>query len=273
METYIARGQSDGRLSVDAALALLEGQNVPLTQPLRALYDSLRQDPLLVFTWDTSYPYGTAERAPFLDAAETYLDTRDERLAQRLRALSQDPNAELAALATAVLAIADGRAQNLVPNSGFEAPDPLDGWWSGMHLGTGTCRVTDERPYEGAHAVEVTGTFDGYGGVFRTDVPVQPGKRYLFVLRARWEGEPGAGTTCQMLTQFRDAAGGILPDSLRSHSFRCTADWRAFTVETRAAPEGTVALVARVDALGQPKTGHRACFDALEVYEMDDPGG
>ena len=34
-----------------------------------------------------------------------------------------------------------------------------------MHQGTGACRVTDEKPYEGAHAIEVSGTFDGYGGV------------------------------------------------------------------------------------------------------------
>jgi hypothetical protein len=121
--------------------------------------------------------------------------------------------------------------------------------------------------------VEVAGTFDGYGGVFRTDVPVKPGKRYLFVLRARWEGTPGAGTTCQMLTQFCDATGRVLPDSLRGYSFRCTADWRAFTLETRAAPAETVSLVARVDALGQPKTEHRTWFDALEVYEIGDAGG
>lgn len=114
---------------------------------------------------------------------------------------------------------------------------------------------------------------DGHGGVFRTDVPVKPGKRYLFVLRARWEGEPGAGTTCQMLTQFRDAAGRILPDSLTGYSFRCSVEWRAFTVETRTAPEGVVALVARVDAMGQPRTDHQTYFDALEVYEIDGAGG
>ncbi len=268
MQTYIARGRSADRLPVERALALLEGDNIPLTQPLRGLYDSLMQDPILTFTWESSFPYGTAERAPFLDAAETYLDTRDERLAGKLRGLRQGPNAELAALAGTLLAVADGSARNLVPNPGFEAQNPLDGWWSGMHLGTGTCGVTEERPYEGAHAVEVAGTFDGYGGVFRTDVPVKPGKRYLFVLRARWQGEPGAGTTCQMLTQFRDATGRVLPDSLRGYSFRCTDDWRAFALETRAAPAGTVSLVARVDALGQPKTGHQTFFDALEVYEV-----
>jgi hypothetical protein len=272
IQTYIARGATDGRLSVEKALALLAARDVPLTQPLRALYDDLKQDPILVFTWQSSYPYGLAERAPFLDAAETYLDTRDGRLAQQLGVLDQGPNAELAALAATVLAVGEGRARNLVPNSGFEAEDPLAGWWAGVHLGTGTARSTTERPYAGAHAVEVTGTFDGYGGVFRTDVPVQPGKRYLFVLRARWEGEAGAGTTCGMLTQFRDAAGNTLPDSLRSHSFRCGADWRAFAVETRAAPAGTATLVARVDAMGQPKTGHQAFFDALEVYEIGDLG-
>ncbi len=91
---------------------------------------------------------------------------------------------------------------------------------------------------------------------------------YLFVLRARWEGEPAAGTTCQMLTQFQDAAGRVLPDSLRSYSFHCTGEWRAFSLETRAAPAETVTLVARVDALGQPKTGHQAYFDALQVFEI-----
>ncbi len=76
-----------------------------------------------------------------------------------------------------------------------------------------------------------------------------------------------------MLTQFSDATGRILPDSLRGYSFRCTTDWRAFTLETRAAPPETVSLVARVDAMGQPKTGHRTYFDALEVFEIGGTGG
>lgn len=49
-------------------------------------------------------------------------------------------------------AAADGDATDLVPNPGFEADDPLDGWWFGMHLGSGSCRVSQERPYEGARA-------------------------------------------------------------------------------------------------------------------------
>ena len=97
MATYIARGKSVERLPVEAALALLEGKSVPLTQPLLGLRDSLMRDPILVFTWKSSYPYGTAERGPFLDAAETYFDTRDERLATRLRSLSQGADADLAA--------------------------------------------------------------------------------------------------------------------------------------------------------------------------------
>ncbi|MBI2302603.1 MAG: DUF4838 domain-containing protein [Armatimonadetes bacterium] len=268
--TYLARGQATDRLPVDAAVSLLGRRDMPLAQPLRALHDRLMQDPILVFTWDASYPYGTAERAPFLDAAETFLDTRDPRLADALGALARGPDPELSAVAATVLAVAEGRARNLVPNSGFETPNPLDGWWAGMHLGTGTVRVTDEQPFEGAHAIEVTGTWDGYGGVFRTDVPAEPGQRYLFVLRARWEGAPAAGTTCQMLTQFRDAEGRILPDSLRGHSFRCNSEWRAFALETRAAPVGTVALVTRVDALGQPRSGYTAWFDALQVYRVAD---
>jgi hypothetical protein len=271
MQTYIARGNSASRLSLEAALALLQGGESSLVQPLKALCDSLRQDPILVFTWDTSYPYGTAERAPFLDAAQVYLETRDGRLAEALRTLGQGPGTEVAASARALLAIADGSARNLVPNPGFEAAAPLAGWWSGMHLGTGTCKVVAQGAFEGAHAVEVAGTFDGYGGVFRTDVPATPGRRYLFVLRARWEGEASVGTTCQMLTQFRDAGGSVLPDSLRGYSFRCTGEWHAFALETNAAPEGTVSLVARVDALAQPKTGHRTYFDELAVYEIAGP--
>jgi len=268
METYLALGKQQDRLSVTGALALLNSPHAPLTQPLRALHDSLMQDPILVFTWNSSYPYGTAERAPFLDAAEVVLDTRDERLSRKLRALTTGTHAELAALAATVLAIANGSAPNLVPNPGFEAEKPLDGWWAGAHQGSGTVRVADERPYEGTHAVEVTGTFDGYGGVFRSDVPVQPGKRYVFVLRARWEGQPGVSTVCQMLTQFCDAKGRVLPDSLSGHRFRCGADWRAFALATRAAPSGATTLVARVDALGQPQTGHAMYFDALAVYEV-----
>ncbi|NSW58368.1 MAG: DUF4838 domain-containing protein [Armatimonadetes bacterium] len=267
--TYVARGKSEGRLSVEQALALLSGGAANLAQPLWSLYQELMRDPVLVFTWNSSYPYGTAERAPYLDAAETYLDTLDDTLAAKFRDLRQTPGTEMAPLAATLLAIGDGTARNLVPNPGFEAEKPLDGWWAGMHFGTGKCGVTTEQPYEGANAVEVTGTADGYGGVFRTDVPAKPGKRYLFVLRARWEGEPGVSTVCQMLTQFRDAGGRTLADTLRSNRFKCTSDWRAFTLETLEAPEGTSTLLVRVDALYQPKEGHRVFFDALQAYEIE----
>ncbi len=273
IETYIAQRKPHERLNVERALALLDVRHAPLTQPLHALYEKLMQDPILVFTWNSSYPYGTAERAPFLDATEVFLDTGDERMAAKLRGLSLSGDAALAGLAGTVVAIADRTVPNLCPNPGFEADQPLAGWWAGMHQGSGTCRVTGERPFDGAHAVEVYGTFDGYGGVFRTDVPVQPGKRYLFVLRSRWEGEPGASTVCQMLTQFYDAKGRVLSDSLSGHRFKCSADWAAFVLESRTAPAGAATLLARVDALGQPQTGHRAFFDALGVFEVAAGGG
>jgi hypothetical protein len=116
--------------------------------------------------------------------------------------------------------------------------------------------------------VEVTGTADGYGGVFRADVPVQPGRSYLFVLRARWEGEPAPATVCQMLTQFQDRNGRAIEGTLRSYRFTGASEWRAFSLETRAAPEGAAALLVRADALYQPATGHRVSFDALEVYDL-----
>ncbi|NPV46523.1 MAG: DUF4838 domain-containing protein [Armatimonadetes bacterium] len=270
METYLARRGADGRLSVEQALDLLGGDSEVLAQPLWALHQELMADPVLTFTWESSYPYSDAERAPALDAVETYLDSTDARLAGRLLELSHGPNSGLAALARTVLAVADGGAPDLVPNSGFEAEDPLDGWWSGMHFGTGACRVTEYEPYEGRHAVEVTGTADGYGGVFRTDVPVQPGKRYLFVLRGRWEGEPGVATVCQMITQFHNARGEALPDTVRSNRFRDTDVWRAHALLTLPAPAAAATMTVRVDALYQPKTGHRALFDALRAYEVAD---
>jgi hypothetical protein len=266
--TYLARGASGGRPSTEEALALLttDGGRA-VQQPLWSLYQELMADPILVFTWDASYPYGTAERRPLLDAVEVYLDTQDPRLAEALRGLSGG-SGEAAALAATALAIGEGRAANLVPNPGFEAADPLEGWWSGMHQGTGRCQVTSQQAYEGGHAVEVTGTADGYGGVFRADVPVQPGRSYLFVLRARWEGEPAPATVCQMLTQFQDRNGRAIEGTLRSYRFTGASEWRAFSLETRAAPEGAAALLVRADALYQPATGHRVSFDALEVYDL-----
>jgi hypothetical protein len=269
METYIARGKSRERLSVESALALLDSKNVPLTQPLLALRESLMRDPILTFTWKSSYPYGAAERAPFLDAAETYLDTRDGRLAAKLGVLAGGTEADLADISRTILAIGQGKAHNIVPNAGFEdAERPVQGWWAGMHQGKGLVTVTAENPYEGTRAIQVTGSPDAYGGVFRTDVPVKPGRNYLFVLRSRWEGTPATATVCQMLTQFAEANGRILPGSLRGYAFQPTGDWRAFALETRAAPPGTATIYVRVDALWQPATDHRAFFDALEVYEV-----
>jgi hypothetical protein len=270
--TYIAQRGPQVRLDVPRALALLDAKHAPLAQPLYTLYEELKQDPILTFTWNSSYPYGVAQRAPFLDACEVYLDTRDAQMATELKALAADSAAGVAPLAASVLAIAAGTAQNLCPNPDFEAEKPLAGWWAGMHQGSGSCQVTETRPFAGAHAVAVSGTFDGYGGVFRTDVPVQPGKRYLFVLRARWEGEAGTSTVCQMLTDFRDAKGQGLGDVLSGHRFRCGTDWAAYVLETKPAPAGAATLVARVDALGQPRTGHTTYFDALEVYEVEDAG-
>jgi len=37
-----------------------------------------------------------------------------------------------------------------------------------------------------------------------------------------------------------------------------------------ASPVRAVPLVARVDTMAQPKTGHTACFDDLEVYALGD---
>ncbi len=265
--TYIGRREFDATGSVEGALAMLEHASDAATRAPKALHDSLMEDPILTFTWTVSYPYDAPERKPFLDAAETYLDTRDERLGERLDGLTQATEGELAPLASTFLAIAAGRGRNLVPNSGFEAENPLDGWWAGMHQGAGQCRVIEENPYEGVHAVEVTGPPDAYGGVFRTDVPVKPGARYLFVLRARREGEPDPATECQMLTQFADERGRILPSSWSVDRFHCIDDWRSATLETRAAPADAAFLQVRVDALEQ-QTGHRTYFDALEVYEI-----
>lgn len=272
METYIARGKSPDRLSVDAAVRLLDGKHAPLTQPLLKLRDELMQDPILVFTWKHSYPYGTAERSPFLDAAETYFDTRDPRLADKLGALAGGANAELAELSKTVLDIGQGKAQNLVPNPGFEDSNPIQGWWAGMHNGEGQVQVTEEKPYEGTHAVQVVGSPGGYGGVFRTDVPIKPGKRYLFVLRARWEGEPQIATICQMLTLFQEANGRTLSDTLRGYSFRATGEWQTYALETRPAPATAANLLVRIDGLWQPKEGHRAFFDDLRVYEIGTAG-
>jgi hypothetical protein len=268
METYIAREGSAERLTVEQALRLLDGKHSPLTQPLYQLREELMQDPILVFTWKHSYPYGNAERSPFLEAAETFLDTKDPRLAEKLGALAGGDKAELAGLSRVLLDVGQGRATNLVPNPGFEAADPLQGWWAGMHQPPGQVQITTAKPYEGTHAVVVTGSPQAYGGVFRSDVPVKPGRKYLFVLRARWTGQPAAATLCGMLTLFTEANGRSLHDTLRGYSFRGTEEWQTFVMETRPAPATAAKLLVRVDARWQPEEGHQAYFDDLRVYEV-----
>jgi NAD(P)-dependent dehydrogenase (short-subunit alcohol dehydrogenase family) len=68
------------------------------------------QDPLLVCTWKSNDPYGIAERAPVLDAVETYLDTLDDRLAAKLQELAAGPDADLAEIAATVAFLASDDA-------------------------------------------------------------------------------------------------------------------------------------------------------------------
>jgi hypothetical protein len=100
-------------------------------------------------------------------------------------------------------------------------------------------------------------------------VPVKPGKRYLLVLRARWSGPAGPGTTGKMVTCFNDAAGRMVENSLATNSFRCGTGWQAAVVETPIASSSAVTMMARADVMGQPD-GHKAYFDDLKVYEIDD---
>jgi len=116
--------------------------------------------------------------------------------------------------------------------------------------------------------VEVAGTFDGFGGVFRTDIPVQAGKRYLYVARARWQGTPAVSTKSQMVAYYLDATGVEIPETRRISTFDCSSEWRAYVIETAEVPPGAISLAVRVEAFAQPKTGHAAYFDHLGVYEI-----
>ena len=228
----------------------------------------MEEHPVLVFSWTRGYPYESSLRQPILDAGQAFLTSPENRLRARLGEIAQSGPSELAAQAATLLAIADGAAANLVPNPGFEAEKPLEGWWAGTHFGTGNVKVTEDNPHQGGNAVVVRSTWDGYGGVFRKAVPVEPGRSYLFVLRARWEGEEAAGTVCQMLTQFFDAEGKLLPKSSTSHKFWPDNWWGAYLLQTPVAPANASKLNARVDAMAQPKTGHAAYFDDLRVYAL-----
>lgn len=269
MQKYLSQG-AGGSLSVEDALTVLGKKELTPDFTIKNLHEELNKDPLLSFTLlsPSSYPYKNTERASFLGGVETYLDTHDERLTRKLEELRKDPNKAVAEYASTLLAAANGTNPNLVPNGDFEATDPLHGWWAGMHMGTGNVRITGEQPSSGKHAVEITGTSDGFGGVFRTDIPVQTGKRYLYAVRARWQGEPSASTKSQMVAYFYDATGVEIPETRRIINFQCSNNWRSFVIETPPAPPSAVSMVVRVEAFAQPKTGHSAFFDELKVYEI-----
>ena len=265
---FFARGKGASRLSADQALAVLNMDRETLDNGVQVMRRKMEEHPLLVFSWTRSYPYDSSLRQPILDAGQAMLTTPDDRLRARFVEIAQSDRVELATQAATLLAISGSTATNLVPNPGFEAEKALDGWWAGTHFGTGSVRITQHHPYEGENAVVVRGTRDGYGGVFRTDVPVESGSSYLFVLRARWEGERATGTVCQMLTQFFDAKGGLLPQSTTSYRFWPSDTWGAYLLQTPIAPAAAVTLNARVDAMAQPKTGHDTYFDDLQVYAV-----
>lgn len=267
MQKYLSQGGGES-LSVDAALKVLGDKDLSPDFAIRTLHEELNKDPLLNFTWLSSYPYKNTERAPFLSGVETYLDTRDERLTRKLKDLRQDPDRKVAEFAGTLLAATNGTIPNLVPNGDFEATDPLQGWWIGMHVGTGTALLTGEQPSAGTHAIEVKGTSDGFGGVFRTDIPVQTGKRYLYAVRARWKGTPGPSTKSQMVAYYYDKTGVEIPETRKIIAFTCSVAWRTFVIETPPAPPNAVSLVVRAEAFAQPKTGHSAYFDDLSVYEF-----
>jgi hypothetical protein len=267
IQTYLSGG-GGGRLSADNALAILEKKQLEPDYSIRTLHETLDKDPLLNFTWPHSYPYKDTERAPFLGGIESYLDNHDERLKRELEKLKQDPDARVAALAGTVLGIADGSAPNLVPNGSFEEAEALKGWWAGMHMGTGSALITGEKAYDGANALEVKGTFDGFGGTFRTDIPVQAGKRYLYVVRARWQGTPTATTKSQLVTYYLDKTGVEIPETRRLSSFLCSNNWQAYVIETAEVPQNAVSMAVRAEAFAQPQTGHSAFFDNLQVFEI-----
>ena len=269
IDDYLARGKSGSKLTVDQALAVVDMDAKTLESGVQKMHDLVDEHPILTFSWRSSYPYSSSLRQPILDAGQTLLSTGDERLAARLEQLTASQDATLAAQAAAFLAIHEGRAENLVPNPGFEADDPLDGWWSGTHFGTGNVSLTQHDPHQGENAVMVRATWDGYGGVFRKDVPAEPGKSYLFVLWSRWEGEPAVGTVCQMLSQFIDERGQAIDGSTLGYKFWPDNEWTAYVIQTPVAPAGTVSMNARVDAMAQPKEGHETYFDDLQVYVVE----
>ena len=268
MSDFLARGKGGSQLSTDQALAVLNMDRQTLDNGVQAMRRKMDEHPILLFSWTRGYPYDSSLRQPILDAGQAALTNGDERLETRLREIARSTDATLAALASTFRAISDGTATNVVPNPDFEAEDPLDGWWAGTHFGTGSVKVTKDNPYSGGSAVVVRSTWDGYGGVFRKDVPVEPGRSYLFVLRARWEGEPATGTVCQMLTQFLDAKGNTLPQSTTSYKFWPDDAWKAYVLHTPVVPANAVRLNARVDAMAQPKTHHATYFDDLRVVAV-----
>ena len=268
MDDYFARGKNPSRLSPGQALAVLNMDRRTLDNGVQQMRKKMEQHPILVFSWNSSYPYESSLRQPILDAGQSVLTSPDKRLTAKLREIAESDNAALAAQAATFLAISAGTATNLVPNPGFEAEDPLDGWWAGTHWGTGSVKLTQQKPHGGKNAVVVRSTWDGYGGVFRTDVPVEPGEKYIFVLRARWEGEAATATVCQMVTQFFDADGKALPKSTTRYRFWPDDEWGAYLLQTPVVPADAVTLNARIDAMYQPKTGHDTYFDDLQVYAV-----
>ena len=265
---FFARGKGGSQLSTDQALAILNLDRQTLDNGVQTMRKKMEEHPILVFSWNRGYPYDSSLRHPILDAGQTLLTNLDDRLKARFGEIAHSDSVELAALAATFLAVSDGTATNVVPNPGFEAADPLDGWWAGTHFGTGSVAKTQHNPHNGENAVVVRNTWDGYGGVFRTDVPVEPGKSYVFVLRARWEGERTTGTVCQMLTQFLDAEGKTLPQSTTRYKFWPDDGWKAYVLQTPVVPANAVMLNARVDAMAQPKIGHATYFDDLQVYAV-----
>ena len=268
IDDFLARGKAGSQLSTDQALAVLSMDRQTLDNGVQTMRKKMNEHPILLFSWTRGYPFDSSLREPMLDAGQAVLTSPDDRLKARIGEIAQSDNERLAALAATFLRVGAGSATNLVPNPGFEAEDPLHGWWAGTHFGTGSVKVTKDNPNKGGNSVVVRSTWDGYGGVFRTDVPVETGRSYVFVLRARWAGERATGTVCQMLTQFFGADGKALPKSTTAYKFWPDGEWRAYLLQTPVVPANAVTLNARVDAMAQPKTGHATYFDDLQVYAV-----
>ncbi|MCK5802218.1 MAG: DUF4838 domain-containing protein [Lentisphaeria bacterium] len=269
MGDFFARGKGASQLSAEQALAILNMDRDTLDNGVQKMRKKMEAHPILVFSWNRSYPYDSSLRQPILDAGQTLLARPSERLRQKFLELAQSDRAKLAAQAGTFLKISESDATNLVPNPGFEAENSLDGWWAGTHFGTGSVKITKHKPHQGENAVVVQSTWDGYGGVFRTDVPIEPGKAYIFVLRAREKGKRATATVCQMLTQFFDARGKVLSQSTTRYKFWPRKQWDAYLLETPVAPANAATLNARVDAMAQPKTGHQVYFDDLQVHAVE----